>query len=197
MPRRSSRLLAECGALSGVLLSAAACAAKAVSEPPIGYHVVAEYPHDTVAYTQGLVLPATGWLLESTGLYGRSDLRSVTLATGVTRQSVPLPADRFGEGLTLHGGRLFQLTWQSGIAYVYDTAGLRLRDSLRYRGEGWGLTSDGTSLIMSDGSDTLRFLDPETFGTRKLVPVRFSTQAAVRKLNELEYSRGEIFGSSG
>ena len=162
---------------------------------PRGYSIVARYPHDPAAYTQGLVHRPGGVLLESTGLYGQSDVRRVTLKTGVVGEVTPLPTDRFGEGLALHGGSLYQLTWQSGIAYIYDPGTLKRRDSVAYTGEGWGLTSDGTSLIMSDGSDTLRFRDPATFKVRRAIAVRFKTREPVGKLNELEYVGGEIFAN--
>jgi glutamine cyclotransferase len=174
---------------------AAACADTAGSQRLTGYAIVAEFPHDTSAYTQGLMYVGEGVLLESTGIYGKSELRSVTLTDGTVRQRTRLPQERFGEGLALHDGIVFQLTWESGIAYVYDASTLQVRDSVRYAGEGWGLTSDGTSLIMSDGSDTLRFLDPENFSVRRVLPVRFSTGGPVHKLNELEYSSGEIFAN--
>ncbi len=172
-----------------------ACAAKAAPPAPRGYTVAATFPHDTAAYTQGLLFEPGGTLLESTGRYGASELRSVTLATGVADRVVPLPAERFGEGLARFGDRLYQLTWQSQIAYIYDRASFRLVDSVAYPGEGWGLTTDGTSLIMSDGSDTLRFVDPATFAVRKRLGVRFTTGTPVGKLNELEYVGGEVFAN--
>ncbi len=187
-----------CLGLGGAVLWLAAVPAGAPTEAtgaPRGYSVVARYPHDSAAYTQGLIHRPGGILLESTGLYGQSDLRRVDLKTGVVAQSVPLPADRFGEGLALHGGKLYQLTWQSGVAYVYDATTLKRQDSVMYQGEGWGLTSDGTSLIMSDGSDTLRFRDPATFKVRRAVAVRFATREPVTKLNELEYVGSEIFAN--
>lgn len=173
-----------------------ACAAKAAPPPPPrGYAVVARFPHDTAAYTQGLLLESGGILLESTGRYGSSELRSVALKTGVADKVVPLPAERFGEGLARFENRLYQLTWQSQLAYVYDRATFALVDSIAYPGEGWGLTTDGQSLIMSDGSDTLRFVDPRTFAVRRRLPVRFTTGTPVGKLNELEYVGGEVFAN--
>jgi glutamine cyclotransferase len=162
---------------------------------PRGYTVVRTYPHDSTAYTQGLVSEAGGFLLESTGLYGHSDRRRVALATGKVAAAAPLSADQFGEGLALHDGRLYQLTWQSGIAYVADSATLLTVDSIPYSGEGWGLASDGTSLITSDGTDTLRFRDPATFKVRRALGVHFATKEPVGKLNELEYAGGEIFAN--
>ncbi len=150
-------------------------------------------PHDTAAYTQGLVL-ADGRLYESTGRYGSSQLRLVDLPTGRVVQAVPLPDDRFGEGLALLDGTLYQLTWTSGVAYTYDARTLAPRDSLTYDGEGWGLATDGTSLIMSDGTATLRFLDPHTFAVRRAVTVR-DRGSPLSQLNELEYTRGALFAN--
>jgi len=156
--------------------------------------VVQTFPHDSSAYTQGLVL-ADSIFYESTGLYGQSDVRIVDRATGQVRKSVPLSPKRFGEGLVLLEGRLYQLTWQSQVGYVYDAATLAPVDSFHYQGEGWGLATDGRSLIMSDGSDTLRFLDPATFAVTRRLPIVFSTGAPATRLNELEYIGGEIFAN--
>ncbi len=185
-------------ALGGTVLWLAATPAPERADPiatPRGYTVVRTYPHDSTAYTQGLIHDPAGFFLESTGLYGHSDRRRVEMATGRIVAATPLPSDRFGEGLALHGGRLYQLTWQSGIAYVADSATLRTVDSIPYSGEGWGLASDGTSLIMSDGTDTLRFRDPATFKVRRALGVHFATKEPVGKLNELEYAGGEIFAN--
>lgn len=176
------------------LLILAGCQSRDVNPSGAGYQVVRTYPHDTSAYTQGLILADT-ILYESTGLYGRSDVRSVDLETGRVRKVVPLPESQFGEGLALLAGRLYQLTWQSGTGYVYDAATLAPVDSFRYDGEGWGLTTDGQSLIMSDGSDTLRYLDPGTFEVTRRLPVRFSTGTPTTKLNELEFIDGELFAN--
>lgn len=157
------------------------------------YEVTARFPHDPSAYTQGLLWADTV-LYESTGVYTRSELRRVDLHTGKVLASVALPRDRFGEGLALLSGRLYQLTWESGIAYVYDAASLALRDSIRYAGEGWGLTTYGDTLIMSDGSDSLRFVDPETFQTVRAVHVRHNGAPLVQ-LNELEFVNGEILAN--
>ncbi|MDB4914972.1 MAG: Glutamine cyclotransferase, partial [Gemmatimonadetes bacterium] len=134
----------------------AACGADA-SPQSTAYEVTGRFQHDPTAYTQGL-LWADSVLYESTGLYGYSELRRVDLRSGRVLSSRPLGADRFGEGLALLRGRLYQLTWKEGVAYTYDAATLAPRDSFHYAGEGWGLTTDGTSLIMSDGSDSLRVL---------------------------------------
>ncbi len=180
--------------LGCLLLVGWGCKEPDSSRPSVGYAIVRTYPHDPSAYTQGLVLADT-ILYESTGLYGHSDIRSVDLATGRVRQTVSLSEKRFGEGLTLLAGRLYQLTWQSELGYVYDASTLAPVDSFRYRGEGWGLTTDGHFLIMSDGSDTLRFLDPGTFEVVRRLPVTFSTGAPATRLNELEYIEGELFAN--
>jgi len=157
------------------------------------FDVTARYPHDSAAYTQGLFW-ADSVLFESTGQYGHSDVRRVDLASGRVLVRHALPPDRFGEGLALAGGRLYQLTWKEGIAYVYDPATLALVDSLRYPGEGWGLTTDGKSLIMSDGSDSLRFLEPSTFRVERVVHVRSDSQP-IQQLNELEFVAGDVLAN--
>ena len=157
------------------------------------YEVTAQYPHDSGAYTQGL-LWADSVLYESTGQYGHSDVRRVDLRSGRVLAVRALPANQFGEGLALLGGRLYQLTWQSGIAYTYDAATLAPRDSFHYAGEGWGLATDGTSLIMSDGSDSLRILSPANFGVQRVVHVKYNG-SPIRQLNELEYVNGELLAN--
>ena len=174
----------------GVVLIAAACGRSPGAEP---FEITARYPHDSSAYTQGLVT-ADGVLFESTGLYGHSELRREDIRSGRVLASVRLPPNRFGEGLTLLRGRLYQLTWTSGVAYVYDAATLALVDSVRYPGEGWGLATDGASLIMSDGSDSLRFLAPATFRVQRVVHVRYQG-APLQQLNELEYVRGDLLAN--
>jgi glutamine cyclotransferase len=142
---------------------------------------------------QGLVYH-DGFLFESTGLNGRSTLRKVNLDTGVVVQQRRLDSRYFAEGLTEWRGQLLQLTWQSNIGFVYDLATFQLRRTFPVRGEGWGLTHDRTRLILSDGTDVLRFLDPTTFQERGRVTVR-EGNVAVRDLNELEYVRGEVYAN--
>lgn len=179
------------------LAVAAICASTACvnieSHVPPPYDVTARFPHDPTAYTQGL-LWADSVLFESTGRYGHSELRRVDLQSGRVLASRKLAADRFGEGLALLNGRLYQLTWQSGVAYTYDASTLAPRDSFQYAGEGWGLATDGKSLIMSDGSDSLRFLSPETFRVQRVVHVRYKG-APLYKLNELEYADGDLLAN--
>ena len=157
------------------------------------YHLVRSYPHDLTAFTEGL-LYSNGVLFESTGLYGHSQLRRENLATGRVLAADTLPANRFGEGLALLHGKLYQLTWKSGTGYVYDARTLAPLDSFRFPGEGWGLTTDSTSLIMSNGSADLRYFDPVTFATQRTVTVT-DNGLPVTPLNELEYVRGELFAN--
>ena len=149
-----------------LLVAAAIVAAGARRAGQDPYTVVRRLPHDTTAYTQGLVL-AGGVFYESDGLYGQSRLRRVDPASGRTLASVPLGDDQFGEGLALADGRLVQLTWKEHIAYVYDAATLARVDSFEYDGEGWGLAFDGHRLILSDGTASLRFLDPQSHRVRR------------------------------
>jgi len=161
--------------------------------PRYGYAIANVYPHDRDAFTQGLQY-LDGFLYEGTGLNGRSSIRKVKLETGEVVQRRDVPEAYFGEGIAIWKSELFQLTWQSGVAFVYDLQTFAPRRTLRYMGEGWGLTHDGASLIMSNGSDTLRFLDPETFAERRRIRVTASG-APLRDLNELEYVKGEIFAN--
>ena len=153
----------------------------------------ARYPHDARAFTQGLAWH-DGVLYEGTGREGTSVLRTIDLATGSTTAYRKLDARLFGEGVAVHGDEIFQLTWKSGRAYVYDRATLDYKRQFRYRGEGWGLASDGTHLVMSDGSSVLRFLDPATFETVRRVRVR-DGRTPVENLNELEVVDGEVFAN--
>jgi glutamine cyclotransferase len=157
------------------------------------YTVVNTYPHDPGAYTQGLVY-RDGFLYESTGLNGRSSLRKVKLETGEIVQREAIDRRYFAEGLTEWNGKLAQLTWQSGIGFLYDRATLTLTGTFKYAGEGWGLTHDGKQLILSDGTETLRFLDPQTFRESGRLAIT-DGKLPVRGLNELEYVQGEIFAN--
>jgi glutamine cyclotransferase len=176
-----------------VSLVLSACGSGERDRSAASYQVTGRFPHDPTAYTQGLVW-ADGALFESTGLYGHSELRRVDLRSGRVLASRPLTADRFGEGLALLNGRLYQLTWKEGVAYTYDAATLAPRDSFPYAGQGWGLATDGTSLIMSDGSDSLRVLSPATFQVQRVVHVRYNG-APLYQLNELEYVNGEVLAN--
>ncbi len=158
-----------------------------------GYEVVNFWPHDTKAFTQGLIFH-DGALLESTGQNGFSTLRRVELKTGKVLKKVDVPRQYFAEGLTLFGGKLYQLTWQHQKGFIYDAENFQQVGEFRYDGDGWGLTHDGESLIISDGTSQLRFIDPVTFQVRRTVNVRDAEQA-VREINELEYVKGEIWAN--
>lgn len=155
--------------------------------------VVAAYPHDPVAFTQGLVI-RDGVLYESTGLNGRSSVRRVELETGEVKALVPLDQSIFGEGITVLGDELFLVTWQNKVGYVLDRETFAVKRSFRYGGEGWGLTDDGTHLILSDGTAVLRFLDPADARVVKRLPVRDGDRL-IDRLNELEYVDGEIYAN--
>jgi glutamine cyclotransferase len=157
------------------------------------FEVLRRFPHDTTAYTQGL-LYVNGQLYESTGQLGRSQVRRVDLETGRVLASRSLPNDRFGEGLTLLGDRLYQLTWQTNVGYMYEAETLALVDSFAYEGEGWGLATDGTSLIMSDGTANLRYLDPETFEVTNELTVQ-DQGSPLTHVNELEYIDGKLYAN--
>lgn len=155
--------------------------------------VVARYPHDPTAFTQGL-LYHEGYLYESTGRRGQSSLRKVDVSTGRVEQMRRMPPEYFAEGLAEIDGRLIQLTWQSGEGFVYEIDDFTLTDRFRYDGEGWGLTEDGSRLIMSDGSAELTFLDPDTFAVMGSVTVTHEG-APIADLNELEFIDGEIWAN--
>jgi glutaminyl-peptide cyclotransferase len=188
----------------GATVAALAPAALAVArpEPPQGpaqmapvlkYRVVATYPHDPSAYTQGLVYK-DGFLFESTGRNGASTLRRVKLETGEVLQRIPIDAKYFAEGLADVGTELVQLTWQSNIGFVYDLKTFKLNRTFTYTGEGWGLVNDGTRLIMSDGTPALRFLEPKTLREIGRVTVT-DGGLPVEDLNELEMMKGEILAN--
>lgn len=175
-------------------LALAACAQQHPAKVPVdGYRVVNTYPHDRAAFTQGLVY-LDGVLYESTGLNGKSTLRSVELASGRVLQNRPVSAEYFAEGLAYLDNKLFQLTWQTGVAFVYDRMSFRPLATLKYPGEGWGLTTDGRQLILSDGSANLRFLDPATFREVRRMQVTDGGRP-VTQLNELEWVKGEIYAN--
>ena len=161
--------------------------------PLYGYRVVNVYPHDPNAFTQGLQY-LDGFLYEGTGLNGRSSIRKVALETGKVVQQRAVPGEFFGEGITVLKNDLIELTWQSHVAFVYDRATFEPKKQFNYPGEGWGLTTDGTNLIMSDGTDELRVLDPVTFAEKRRIKVN-AGGAAVRNLNEVEYTKGEILAN--
>lgn len=161
--------------------------------PEYGYTVVHAYPHDREAFTEGLFY-LNGVLFESTGLEGQSNIRKVDLATGRVIQQRALSPAYFGEGIVNWKDRLIQLTYQTQIGFVYDLASFKPESSFRYSGEGWGMTQDGSRLLMSDGTASIRFLDPETLKETGRITVTDHGQP-VRKVNELEWVKGEILAN--
>jgi len=157
------------------------------------YNVVNTYPHDRTAFTQGLVFE-DDVLYEGTGQYGYSTLRRVELETGDILQIRELSEQFFGEGITIYGDEIIQLTWQSNIGFVYDKESFELLQEFNYSTEGWGITHDGTRLIMSDGTSTLHFLDPQTFEEIGQLEV-LDNDTPIARLNELEYIQGEIYAN--
>ena len=158
-----------------------------------GYTVVNTFPHDPEAFTQGLVYH-DGRLYEGTGLRGQSSVRIVELETGEISRIHHMPPEYFGEGITIHGDHIIQVTWQSRVGFVYDRHSLEVLDTFEISTEGWGLTSDATSLILSDGTSTLHFLDPETFQETATIEVRDGDEP-VTNINELEYIDGEVYAN--
>ncbi len=163
--------------------------------PPVryGYKIVAEYPHDPAAYTQGLFWH-DGALYESTGEYGRSTLRRVELETGEATQKIAIDDRYFAEGAALSGGRLYQLTWHEGKCFVYDPATFEKTGEFSYKGEGWGITTDGQKLYMSDGTPNIAVRNPATFAAERTIAVR-NAGRAVQYINEMEWIDGKIWAN--
>jgi glutamine cyclotransferase len=161
--------------------------------PEYTFKVIHVFPHNPVAFTQGLFYH-DGFLYEGTGLNGRSSLRKLRLETGETLSKVDLPQEYFGEGIALLKNEIVQLTWQSQTGFVYNLSDLRLLRRFSYRGEGWGLTSNGTDFFMSDGTSEIRVLDGATLHEKRLLKVRDGS-TPVTQLNELEFVEGEIFAN--
>lgn len=157
------------------------------------YQVVKVFPHDKMAYTQGLVYD-NGFFYEATGLKGESSLRKVQVETGEILQSFSISRDIFGEGITIFGNKIIQLSWQSHVGFVYDKNSFQLLTKFNYPTEGWGLTNDSTHLIMSDGSNKIYFLDNETYAEISRIEV-YDNKGMVNQLNELEYINGEIYAN--
>ena len=189
--------LAILAALLLVAMSFAAQGSSQLSEegaiPVFGYQIVNVYPHSSLAFTQGLVYDE-GVLYEGTGLYGRSSLRRVDLETGRVLEQTKLESTLFGEGIALWKDRIIQLTWQSGLGLVYGKENLTRIGNFSYQTEGWGITSDGKRLIMSDGTDILHILDPESFAKTGQINVT-ANGAPLKGLNELEYINGQIYAN--
>lgn len=177
-----------------ILLSSSALT---VEKPPliIPYKITSTYPHSPGSFTQGFVFE-DGFLYEGTGQYGTSSLRKLKLETGEILKEVRLSRQIFGEGITIHKNRIIQLTWMSQVGFVYDKKSFRHLDTFRYPIpiEGWGITTDGTHLIVSDGSHRLYFIDPESFKVRKRLEVH-DHRGPVFKINELEYVEGAVYAN--
>ena len=161
--------------------------------PVYTYEIVDVYPHDSLAYTQGLVF-VDGVLYEGTGLRGQSSLRKVDLESGNVTQIRRLPARYFGEGIVVFGERIVQLTWESGTGFIYNRVSFELLGEFDYTTEGWGITHDGEHLIMSDGTATIYFWNKETFEQTGNITV-YDNNGPVVSLNELEYIEGEIYAN--
>lgn len=161
--------------------------------PTFTYKIINIYPHDSEAFTQGLIY-SNGYLYEGTGQRGQTTLRKVDLKTGTVLQFHELSNEYFGEGITIFEDRIIQLTWQSNTGFYYDRESFMLIEKFYYATEGWGITHDGERLIMSDGTATLHFLTPHTFEETGQVEVT-DTEGPVKGLNELEYVKGEIFAN--
>jgi glutaminyl-peptide cyclotransferase len=192
----SSRLIGSAAltlALAGGAVAAVIGFQSKKPAPVAGFRIVNTYPHDRQAFTQGLQY-VDGVLYESTGQNGQSGIRKVKLETGEVLQRQPLDSKYFGEGITVWKDTIVQLTWQSEIGFVYDKATFKQVKSFNYTGEGWGLTHDGSRLVMSDGSAQLRFLDPATLKETGRITVR-DAGAQVKNLNELEVVKGEILAN--
>lgn len=178
-------------AILGALLLGV-CAVQAAA-PVYGYRIKATYPHDDQAYTEGLFY-LNGDLFESTGREGRSFLRRVRLKDGAVLQSQAIPPGLFGEGVVNWGDEIISLTWQDGLGFRWNLKTLARKATFQYPGEGWALTQDGKSLIMSDGTPYLRFLDPRTLKEIRRLKVTADGQPLMR-INELEWVKGEVLAN--
>jgi glutamine cyclotransferase len=167
--------------------------AQAGAIPVLGATVVKTFPHDPHAFTQGLEFFG-GYFYESTGRQRQSTLRQVAIETGKVVRSVKLPDESFGEGLTIFHGKIYQLTWLDKTGFIYDLRTFRRLGTFPYNTEGWGLTHDEASLILSDGTNRLQYIDPNSFQVTKTLEV-FAGSEAVTNLNELEFIRGEIWAN--
>lgn len=180
---------------AAAILACAPATAQRKPAPVQSYKVIATFPHDTTSFTQGLVFASDGQMYESTGLQGESTLRRVDIATGQTLQRIDVPKQYFAEGLAMVGDELLQLTWQHKIGFVYDRATFKQKRTFTYKTEGWGIAYDGESrLVMSDGTDTLTFIDPKSLASVKTLRV-MDAGRPVGNLNELEWIEGEIWAN--
>ncbi|MBX7169860.1 MAG: glutaminyl-peptide cyclotransferase [Pyrinomonadaceae bacterium] len=162
--------------------------------PISSFEVVRKYKHDGDAFTEGLFF-YNGFLYESTGLDGKSDLRKVDIESGKVVQKVDLPKTSFGEGISMVNGKIYQLTWREGVCRVFDAETFKQIKEFKYPGDGWGMTTDGKNLIMTDSTHVIRFIDPETFETVKTLPVFRENGAPLMQINELEWIKGELWAN--
>ena len=184
----------QCNAGSGSTTNNAAGGDKTDKAPvKYGYEIVHIYPHDPAAFTQGLLF-MNGNLYEGTGEEGRSSLREVELQTGHVLKKVDVPEPYFGEGIALLNNKIYQLPWQHHVGFIYNADTFEQVGKFNYTDEGWGLTTDGHSLLLSDGSNHIRFLDPDSFRVTKTIAV-VDGNLPVKELNELEYVNGEIYAN--
>lgn len=187
-----------CGAAQDTNAEPRAVARNAVTAvadpiPVLSVRVVKTFPHDPHAFTQGLEYYG-GFFYESTGLKGKSSLRKVAVDTGRVLRSIPLSPEYFGEGLTIVQGKIYQLTWLAKTGFVYDLQTFRKTGEFHYESEGWGLTHDEQSLILSDGTNQIQFIDPATFQVQRRLEI-YAGREAVANLNELEYINGQIYAN--
>jgi glutamine cyclotransferase len=162
--------------------------------PVYGYEVVNTYPHDPKAFTEGLFY-SDGYLYESTGEENQSSLRKVELTTGKVVQQWKNPANEFGEGIARIGDKIYQLTYQDGIARAFDAKTFEVQKEFTYQGEGWGMTTDGTNLIFDQGTHVLKIVDPATFQTVRTLPVMQPNGRPLMQINELEIIKGELWSN--
>ena len=191
-PTPKVRPLAASMCLSAMTITATATAS-AATPPVCSYKVVKSHPHDTTAFTQGMLFK-DGFIYESTGLRGRSSIRKVSLETGEVLQQTDLPEALFGEGLAAWNDSLINITWTSGVGFVLNAADFKVQRTFRYSGEGWGLARSKDAILMSDGSAQIRVLDPFSLKELRRIPVT-SDGAPVLQLNELEWIDGDIYAN--
>lgn len=194
-------LAAGCGGPSGAINSGVNSTTKPANTnsakrqvPVSSYEVVKVFPHDSKAFTQGLVF-RDGFLYESTGEYEESTLRKVDLETGKVLQKYDLPDDVFAEGMAIIGDKIYQLSWKNRTAWVYNLADFKLLREIRYTDEGWGITTDGTNLFATNSTHVIKVLNPETFETVRTIVVNDENGRPLMKLNELEFIKGEIWAN--
>jgi glutaminyl-peptide cyclotransferase len=166
----------------------------AASLPVYTYEIVNTFKHDSKAFTQGLFFH-NGFLYEGTGQYGDSTIRKVEIESGKVLQKQDISEDYFGEGTTILNGKIYQITWQDGKAFVYDAETFKLLKEFDYQGQGWGLTDDGKNLFMTDSTHIIRVVDPETFKTIRTLTVLREDGKPLLQINELEFVKGEIWAN--